>query len=56
MAVGQRNIRQLKLTPQIAGNGADPVAELCDDSLERLGTLAKEANVDTRGSWENPME
>ena len=27
-----------KFTPQIAGNGADPVAELCDASMERLGT------------------
>lgn len=27
-----------KFTPQIAGNSADPVAEMCDSSLERLGT------------------
>lgn len=27
-----------KFTPQIAGNGADPVAEMCQGSLERLGT------------------
>lgn len=27
-----------KFTPQIAGDGADPVADMCDASLERLGT------------------
>ncbi len=27
-----------KFTPQIAGNGADPVADMCDASMERLGT------------------
>ncbi|MDR3594365.1 aldo/keto reductase [Clostridium sp.] len=27
-----------KFTPQIAGNSSDPVAEMCDASLERLGT------------------
>ena len=27
-----------KFTPQIAGNSSDPVAEMCDFSLERLGT------------------
>ena len=31
-------ILSTKFTPQIAGSGADPVAELCDASLERLGT------------------
>ncbi|HJC23176.1 MAG TPA: aldo/keto reductase [Candidatus Eisenbergiella merdavium] len=31
-------ILSTKFTPQIAGSGADPVAELCDASMERLGT------------------
>lgn len=31
-------ILSTKFTPQIAGNGADPVADMCDASLERLGT------------------
>lgn len=31
-------ILSTKFTPQIAGNGADPVADLCDASMERLGT------------------
>ena len=28
---------------------------LTDSEMERLEVLAREANVDTRGSWENPM-
>mgnify|MGYP006067319005 FL=1 len=31
-------ILSTKFTPQIAGSGADPVAQLCDASMERLGT------------------
>ena len=31
-------ILSTKFTPQIAGDGADPVEELCDASMERLGT------------------
>ena len=31
-------ILSTKFTPDIAGNGADPVGEMCDGSLERLGT------------------
>lgn len=30
-------ILSTKFTPQIAGNSADPVADMCDTSLERLG-------------------
>ena len=28
---------------------------LTAEEMAQLETLAKEANVDTRGSWENPM-
>lgn len=31
-------ILSTKFTPQIAGNGADPVAEMCDASMKRMGT------------------
>ena len=31
-------ILSTKFTPQIAGEGADPVAEMCEGSLKRLGT------------------
>lgn len=31
-------ILSTKFTPQIAGNSADPVEELCDASMDRLGT------------------
>ena len=31
-------ILSTKFTPQIAGSSADPVAELCDASMDRLGT------------------
>jgi len=31
-------ILSTKFTPQIAGDSADPVADMCDASLERLGT------------------
>ena len=33
-------ILSTKFTQQIAGNGAGPVAELCDASMEHLGTGA----------------
>lgn len=36
-----------------AAKAADLV--LTDSEMERLEVLAREANVDTRGSWENPM-
>ncbi len=31
-------ILSAKFTPQIAGDGADPVADMCEASMERLGT------------------
>lgn len=36
-----------------AAKAADLI--LTDSEMERLEVLAREANVDTRGSWENPM-
>lgn len=55
IAKGTRPIIGVTKPSQVEDAAKAAQVVLSAEETERLETLAKEANVDTRGSWENPM-
>ena len=55
IAKGTRPIIGVTKPAQVEDAAKAAQVVLSAEEMEQLETLAKEANVDTRGSWENPM-
>lgn len=55
IAKGTRPIIGVTKPSQVEDAAKAAQVVLSAEEMEQLETLAKEANVDTRGSWENPM-
>ena len=55
IAKGTRPIIGVTKPTQVEDAAKAAQVVLSAEEMEQLETLAKEANVDTRGSWENPM-
>lgn len=55
VAKGTRPIIGVTKPSQVEDAAKAAQIVLSEEEIEQLETLAKEANVDTRGSWENPM-